>query len=91
MDHDTLQFVLVAFNVGVSIVAALGGWFMRSLMERVRELEKGQAQALEKLAELRTEMPTHYVRRDDFHKLADDLFTLLRRIEDKVDRKADRP
>lgn len=91
MDHTTLEILIAAFNVGVSVVAALLAWFMRSLMDRVRALEAQNLEQLKELSTLRTEMPTHYVRRDDFVKLADDLFAGLRRIEDKLDRKADRP
>jgi uncharacterized membrane protein len=91
MDHATLEVALVVFNVAVMVVSALIGWFVRSLMDRVKEMEAQNKEQLEKLADLRTELPTHYVRRDDFKELADSLFTLLRRIEDKLERKADRP
>jgi hypothetical protein len=91
MDHTTIEIALFVANAVVVIVSALIGWFVRMLMDRVKQLEADNKAQLEALANLRTEMPTHYVRRDDFVKLGDDLFAYLRRIEDKLDRKADRP
>jgi len=90
MDHTTLEVALVVFNVVVTLIGALVAWFVRSLMSRVDKLEEQNLRQLESISALRTDMPTHYVRRDDFSKLADDIFAGMRRIEDKLDRKADR-
>lgn len=71
------------FNVGLSAVAAGLGWFARELWSAVKELKAD-------LAKLREELPGAYVRRDDFADFRSELLAMLHRIEDKIDRKADR-
>lgn len=83
--------LLQAFNIAMTIVAALGGWLLKSLFDRIRDLEKADEKVVETISQLRENLPTHYVRREDFAKALDDIFNSLRRIEDKLERKVDRP
>ena len=70
----------MAFNVAMSIAGALGGWALKSMYDAQRDLEKRMAN-----------LPNEYARRDDHNSFTAAIFTKLDRIEDKLDRKADKP
>jgi hypothetical protein len=73
------------------LVSFLGGWLIRTLFDRIKDLETADQRTAEALSNLRVELPSRYTAKDDFHKLGDSIFEALRRIEDKIDRKADKP
>lgn len=79
-----------AFNVAMTLMTFLGGWLLRSLFERMRGLEQADLRLADQVSKLREELPAMYVRRDDFKEALNNIFGLLRRIEDKMDNKADR-
>jgi hypothetical protein len=81
----------LAFNIAMSLVAFLGGWLMKSLFERIKGLEDADKELSRQVGKLREELPSAYVRRDDFKESLDNMFALLRRIEDKLDKKVDKP
>lgn len=70
-------------NWAFALVSASLGWFARELWSAVKELKSD-------LAKLREELPTHYVRKDDFVEFKRDLMNVLERIEHKLDTKADK-
>lgn len=80
----------VAFNITLSVVSVLGGWLLKSLFERIKDLEIADKEWAVQVAKLREELPTHYVRRGDLKELTDGIFSMLRRIEDKLDSKVDK-
>lgn len=80
-----------AFNAAVTLAAFLGGWVLKSLFERINTLDTDVKMVVKAVAELREALPTHYVRRDDFKQALDNIFNSLRRIEDKMENKADKP
>jgi len=59
------------------------GWFARELWSAVKSLK-------EDLIALRSDMSSNYVRKDDFRDFKTDLFTVLNRIETKLDSKQDK-
>ena len=71
------------FNILVPIICAVLGWFCRELWTAVQELKAD-------LSKLREELPTHYVHKDDFNDRWNEVLKALHRIEDKLDKKADR-
>lgn len=81
----------LAFNIAMSLIAFLGGWLLKTLFDRIKDLETADKAIAKELAELRVDMPSHYVRKDEFRQLGDNIFEALRRIEDKLDRKVDKP
>lgn len=82
--------LLLAFNIAVALVTFLSGWLMKSLFDRITKLEDADAKILGEIAKLREELPTNYVRRGDMQQSLNELFSAIRRIEDKLDSKADR-
>lgn len=73
----------VAFDISLSIIFALGGWFMRIIWSSITSLTKDLKSLDDKVSET-------YARRDDMRTLSDALFKKLDRIEDKLDRKVDK-
>lgn len=78
LDWEPLAIGLLA------ILAAVFGWFMRSMVADQREIEKS-------LASFRESVPKEYVSKDDNERRWDQLMTVLTRIESKLDGKADKP
>jgi hypothetical protein len=67
----------------VGIVSSITGWFVRVLWEAQAELRKD-------LKTLEGGLPDLYVRRDDYRDDMSEIKTLLNRIFDKLDNKADK-
>lgn len=77
-------------NVILAIIAFLLKRSLDSNDKRTDALEKQADDQQKELHTIREMMPTMYVRRDDFGKLGDNIFSALRRIEDKLDQKVDK-
>lgn len=58
------------------VIFAVVGWAIRALWEAVRQLER--------------DLPSNYVRKDDYKDAMDEIRDMLRRIFDKLDNKADK-
>ena len=82
--------LLMAFNVVMAVVAFLGGWFVKQLFERIQKLEDADQRMGDKLHEMALAMPTSYVTKGEFIQMGKSIFSALRRIEDKLDGKADK-
>jgi len=86
-DAITLQ---TAFQLAVSLIAFLGGFLLKTLFSRIRALEVADTEVAHEVSRLREELPRVYVLREDFKSALDGIFSLLRRIEDKLDSKVDK-
>ena len=80
----------LAFQIAMGITAFLFGWFLRMLFQRIDRLEAADEKLANAINELRVDLPERYVAKTDFRKMGDDIFEALRRIEDKLDKKADK-
>ena len=70
-------------NVVVGVVLSVLGWFARQLWDAVQTLKAD-------MKELEVELPTHYIRKDEFESRFDKIEAMLERIFDKLDGKADK-
>lgn len=81
MDGQTL------INLAIGTILAVGGWFARELWGAVKELR-------EDLHRIEVDLPSNYIRRDEFQEGLKEIKDILRQIFDKVDslekRKADK-
>ena len=59
------------------------GWFARQLWDAVQQLKQD-------MKDLEVDLPTHYLRRDEFESKLDKIEAMLERIFDKLDAKADK-
>lgn len=71
------------FNILVMAVGGLGGWVLKAVWEAIRDLKND-------VKDLGHEVRVSYVRRDDFLDAIDRIETMLSRIFDKLDDKADK-
>jgi len=71
------------FNIGVVAVLACAGWFARQLWDAIQQLKND-------LKEIEVDLPTQYVRKVDIESRFDKLESILEKIFDRLDRKADK-
>ena len=71
------------FNIVVVAVLGCVGWFARQLWDAIRSLKND-------LKEIEVDLPTQYVRKVDIESRFDKLESILEKIFDRLDRKADK-
>lgn len=79
-----------AINIGFGLAGLLMGWILNSLRDTVRSLQRQDAILADKVQAIEVLVAGTYVKRDDLQKLSDAIFSKLDRIEQKLDKKADR-
>lgn len=90
MQLDTTA-LMGLIQVALVALGALISWLVKGLFDRMKALEAaGQGVALQ-MTELRVSLAERYVSKADHKEALDAIFTMLRRIEDKLDGKADKP
>jgi uncharacterized membrane-anchored protein YhcB (DUF1043 family) len=90
VDANTIAVGSIVANVVLAIILALVKRMLDSNEKRIDAQEKNIDDHRKELWQLRELLPQHYVRRDDHLKLVDDMFQMLRRIEEKLDKKVDK-
>ena len=70
-------------NIGAGFFIAAAGWFARQIWEAVNELR-------EDIHKIEIDLPTHYLRRDEFAEGMKEIKDMLGKIFDKLDEKADK-
>jgi len=67
------------FNAAISVAGFFGGWILNNIYKAIERLEDDSRSTSAK-----------YVRRDDYREDMHEVKTLLARISDKLDNKADK-
>ena len=67
------------FNVVVGLAAFFGGWVLNNITRAIERLD----------SDVRL-MPTTYVTKDDYHRDIDEMKSMLNKIFEKLDAKADK-
>lgn len=70
-------------NFALGSLSAILGWFARELWAAVQALK-------DDLYKLREEIAKDYMPKDEFQTFKSELFSMLRRIEDKLEKKEDK-
>ena len=70
-------------NFALCSLSAVLGWFARELWSAVQALK-------DDLYKLREELAKDYMPKDEFQTFKSELFSMLRRIEDKLEKKEDK-
>ena len=68
------------FNIIIGVAGMFGGWILNNISRSIERLDKDVRQ-----------MPLTYVTRADYRADIDEIKTILGRIWDKLDDKADKP
>lgn len=90
MNQGTMVDLQTALNLALTLIAFFGGWFLRTIKEDIKDLKRADENMGKALNDLRVDLPSHYVNKADFKQMGDSIFEALRRIEDKLDNKADK-
>ena len=70
----------ILFNIIVGIAGVFGGWILNNISRSIERLDKDVRQ-----------MPLTYVTRADYRADIEEIKSMLNRINDKLDEKADKP
>ena len=70
-------------NIILGTAMGVVGWFARELWAAVKELKAD-------LSKLREDLPKTYISREDYRSDLTEIKTMLRRIEDKLEKKEDK-
>lgn len=83
MEQTVVNWMLTGFG-------ALIGFLLNAVWQSVKDLQNADKELTEKVSAIEVLVAGAYVRKDDFAKVADAIFSKLDRIEDKLDKKADK-
>jgi hypothetical protein len=78
------------FNIAVALVGALGGWWMNTMWQSLKDLQQADKDLADKVAAIEVLVAGEYVKRDSFDRAMDRIFEKLERIDAKLDGKADK-
>ena len=83
MDQVIINWLLAGFG-------ALIGFLLNAVWQAVKDLQTADKELAGKVAEIEVLVAGAYVRKDEFTQSVNALFAKLDRIEDKLDKKADK-
>lgn len=83
MNQDFLNWAFGILNL------ILGG-FIKAMWDSYKELKKTDSELAEKVNQIEVLVAGTYVKRDDFDRVANQIFAKLDKISDKFDSKADK-
>lgn len=86
-----LAIVSIIVSIAMTLISGLLGWLLKSSFERIKSVEEKNEGLQAQIGAVRELLHERFVRRDDFKDLGDNIFEALRRIETKLDGKADKP
>lgn len=81
----------LAFDIALLFIGALAAWGSAMLMGRIKETERRNEELSTLVTDLRIDVASHFAFREHVATSIDNIFAMLRRIEEKVDDKADKP
>lgn len=83
MDQTIINWLLGGFG-------ALIGFLLNAVWQAVKDLQKADQTLVQKVGELKVLVAGDYVRKEELQDNIKALFAKLDKIEDKIDRKADK-
>ncbi len=86
---DSVSQTLI--NAIIAGVGAAVAFVLRVIWEGLRELQKADVDLTTKISEIQLLVAGNYVKKDEVDGIVRALFAKLDKIEDKLDKKVDRP
>lgn len=83
MDQTIINWLLGGFG-------ALIGFLLNAVWQAVKDLQSADKQLVEKVSQIEVLVAGTYVKKDEFMPQMNALFAKLDKIEDKIDKKADK-
>ena len=84
------MFDQTLFNYALALCGALGGWVLKVIWDAVKDLQAADKVLVEKVNTIEILIAGNYMSKQDFDKIAIAIFAKLDKIDDKLDRKADK-
>lgn len=84
------MFDQTLFNYALSLCGAMGGWWLKVIWDAVRDLQTADKVLVEKVNTIEILIAGNYMTKVDFDKIANAIFVKLDKIDDKLDKKADK-
>jgi len=84
------MFDQTLFNYALALCGALGGWVLKVIWDAVKDLQSADKVLVEKVNTIEILIAGNYMSKSDFDKIAIAIFAKLDKIEDKLDKKADK-
>ena len=84
------MFDQTLFNYALALCGALGGWVLKVIWDAVKDLQEADKVLVEKVNTIEILIAGNYMSKQDFDKIAAAIFAKLDKIDDKLDRKADK-
>lgn len=84
MDQTIINWLLAGFG-------GLIGFLLNAVWQAVKDLQAADKELTAKVSEIEVLVAGAYVKKEEFSTAVTALFTKLDRIEDKIDKKADKP
>jgi len=84
------MFDQTLFNYALALCGALGGWVLKVIWDAVKDLQAADKVLVEKVNTIEILIAGNYMSKTDFDKIAAAIFAKLDKIDDKLDRKADK-
>ena len=78
------------FNIIATVAGFLGGWWLKVMWDAVKDLQSADKVLVEKVNTIEILIAGNYMSKQDFDKIAAAIFAKLDKIEDKIDKKADK-
>lgn len=83
MSQELINWLLLGFG-------SLIGFLLNAVWQAVKDLQTADKELAGKVSEIEVLVAGDYVRREEFNQTVTALFSKLDRIEDKIDKKADK-
>lgn len=80
----------VLFDIVLGLASFMGGYILYGIHDSIKSLQNDDAKLVEKIQAIEVLVAGQYVTRNDLQKMGNDIFNVLRRIEDKLDNKVDK-
>ncbi len=77
-------------NAAIGVAGALVGWWLKTIWEALRELQKADQMLAEKVSAIEVLVAGQYIRRDEFEKMVTALFSKLDKIYERLESKEDK-
>ena len=84
------MFDQTVFNIALAISGFLGGWVLKVIWDAVKDLQTADKVLVEKVNTIEILIAGNYMSKQDFDKIAIAIFAKLDKIEDKLDKMADK-
>lgn len=79
-----------AFNIVIALASFLGGWLLKVIWQSIKELQQTDMVLMNRVSEVQVTLASGYAKREEINDTVKEIFQKLSRIEDKIDRKADK-